>query len=507
MTLRARFALALLALAGLTVPAQATWSIVVLNTKTREVCVAGATCLAGMDLIRILPVVVVGEGGASAQSVSDDTGQNRLVIWNGILAGEEPARILDFLSKSDSIHKARQYGIVSMSGLPATHTGDNAGKANPDVSGIVGDWVYAIQGNVLAGDEVVFAARDALLSTDGDMITRVMAGMEAARAFGGDGRCSCSLSNPDGCGSPPPGTWKSAHCAFVVLARMGDVDGVCDKGPGCANGDYYLSRQVKGIEPDPDPVLVLADKVASWRLKQAGRPDHLKSEVSPDREILPADGKTTAEVRVTLRDIEGVQLSTGGATLTAEWVGDGSPTALPGAVVDHGDGTYTLPLQATAVAGRGAWHIWVDFGAVRPRLLWPPLVLPSAPPTDLFAGRKDYSVAEGGTIPFTIDRGVADAGRPYRLLASAAGSKPGFMLGGVLVPLNRDRFLEWTWNGAGPEFAGSFGVLDSDGRAEARLDLPIPAWQSLVGERLGFCAVLGPGPYDVTQAVSLRVVP
>ena len=62
MTLRARFALALLALAGLTVPAQATWSIVVLNTKTREVCVAGATCLAGMDLIRILPVVVVGEG-------------------------------------------------------------------------------------------------------------------------------------------------------------------------------------------------------------------------------------------------------------------------------------------------------------------------------------------------------------------------------------------------------------------------------------------------------------
>ena len=88
-----------------------------------------------------------------------------------------------------------------------------------------GSLVYAIQGNVLTGDPVVFEAERTLLSSTGDLGQRVMAAMETARAFGGDGRCSCSYGAPTNCGSPPPNFDKSAHVAFLIISRIGDEEG------------------------------------------------------------------------------------------------------------------------------------------------------------------------------------------------------------------------------------------------------------------------------------------
>ena len=51
----------------------------------------------------------------------------------------------------------------------------------------------------------------------------------AARALGGDGRCSCSVSQPTSCGVPPPGFQKSAHVAVFVVARLGDTNGLCNR--------------------------------------------------------------------------------------------------------------------------------------------------------------------------------------------------------------------------------------------------------------------------------------
>ena len=71
-----------------------------------------------------------------------------------------------------------------------------------NVTGEVGDLSYAIQGNVLVGWLPVLDAETALLNTPGDLATKVMAAMQAARFAGGDGRCSCSNNNPTGCGEP-----------------------------------------------------------------------------------------------------------------------------------------------------------------------------------------------------------------------------------------------------------------------------------------------------------------
>jgi len=52
-------------------PASATWSIVVVNTQTGEVVVAAATCLENFNLIKDLPVMRVGHGGAVSQGLID----------------------------------------------------------------------------------------------------------------------------------------------------------------------------------------------------------------------------------------------------------------------------------------------------------------------------------------------------------------------------------------------------------------------------------------------------
>ncbi len=503
-----RVVAALFAALLLSTQAFATWSIVVVNKRTGEVCCASATCIGNkFPLKRWLPVIVVGKGAAAAQSMIDTSGNNRRLIWDQMHGGTAPDRILDLLANFDGGHQGRQYGIVSFDGPPVTFTGSSAGDGKYGVVGETDELIYAIQGNVITGDPVVLEAELALLNTPGDLGQKVMAGMEAARAMGGDGRCSCSQSDPDGCGSPPPNFTKSAHTAFIVLARPGNKDGDCSKTDGCANGSYYLSLMVKGVDSDPDPILVMQDKYDAWRTDMVGQADHVYSRVDVDRTALVADRHSTATVRVQLRDIDDQPLITGGHQVEVIWSGDGSPTATPGPVTDLGSGVYSFPLTATGVSGRGAWSVRVKETGQKWVQLTRPLALPTEPLVDLHAGRTTLSVSNARGVPFTLNRGSIDAGRGYLLLGSAAGTNPGIPFHNVVIPLNRDRLFEWTWNVPGPPFAGSAGTLDAVGRAEALLDLSTAGWGAVVGSDLTFCALLAGPPYSVTGLATLTVVP
>src|SRR5262249_55542374 len=142
---------ALTVLAGL---ASATWSIVVVDTRTGEVAVASATCLPNFPLERWVPVVLVGVGGAAAQSSLDGGATNRRIIFADLQAGLTPEQILDDLLAHGSAPESRQWGISGMAGESATFTGSQAGAAICNVTGDVGGIRYAIQGNVLAGAAV-----------------------------------------------------------------------------------------------------------------------------------------------------------------------------------------------------------------------------------------------------------------------------------------------------------------------------------------------------------------
>ncbi|MEO2163181.1 MAG: DUF1028 domain-containing protein [bacterium] len=213
--------------------AQATWSVVVVNKKTGEVCMATATCIMGTGLENMVPVIVVGKGAGASQVFVLSGAQNRKIMFSGFKNGILPARILDLIVKSDSGVEWRGFGIVSFAGPPVSFLGDQAGEGKGTVSGETDELIYAIQGSGLAGAAVVLAAEQALLVTPGDLSMRVMMAMEAARSMGGDGRCSCNPAAADSCGSPPPSFDKSAHQALMFLARPGDKNGSCTGKEGC----------------------------------------------------------------------------------------------------------------------------------------------------------------------------------------------------------------------------------------------------------------------------------
>lgn len=209
--------------------ASATWSIVIINTRTGEVALASATCLTGFDLEANTPVLLPLIGGATCQSAVDQFGLNRTYIRDRMLQGVPLAQVLSGLSTFDLSHQSRQYGMGTVHGGAGdlgetlTFTGTGAGQWAGGQTGRVGDLVYAVQGNVLTGDPVVTMAVSAIINTPGDIAAKLMAGMEAARMMGGDGRCSCLTGSPPSCGSPPPSFTKSAHIAYMLIAREGDI--------------------------------------------------------------------------------------------------------------------------------------------------------------------------------------------------------------------------------------------------------------------------------------------
>jgi hypothetical protein len=466
--------------------------------------VATATCISGFSIANAVPVIVVGEGAAAAQSFIDSTGQNRILIRNGLLAGDDPAAILANLAAADSGHNTRQYGIVSLAGgAPVAFTGGAAGPAKKHVVGEAGTIRYAIQGNVLAGQVVVDAAEAALLETEGDLVTRVMAAMQAARWMGGDGRCSCSFLMPTSCGAPPASFTHSAYTACIMIARHGDSDGSCGVG-GCGNGTYFLRETVAGNISNPDPVETLGRLVMQWRIARRGRPDHVLSEVTPSATHLPADGLTTTDVTIRLIDIDGVPLSDGGQTITLTDLSSGGPFATLVNQVDHLDGTHTLSFTSTQTPGTARFRIEVVHWWEHARL-YPDLELIVDPPTELHLGNDLLSATDGGEAPFVLDLGSQAANRPYLLLVSAAGTQPGTPFGNLTLPLNSDRLLHWSIAAPHPNFWQDMnGQLDGSGRAHSTLSIAPGALASFAGGRLDFCAVL---PGYATAPVGFDVAP
>ena len=210
---------------ALTSGASATWSLILVDMRTGEVAVASATCLTSFDLRDNLPAVVVGQGAACAQSFVDTTTRNRGVLRDGIVRDLDAQSVFNFLSTFDLQHQTRQYGYVTIGGHAGTFSGTGAAQWKGGVTGQVGDIVYAVQGNILTGEPVVDAIEQVILTSTTDLPGTLMLAMEAARAFGGDGRCSCSPSAPTSCGSPPASFTKSADIGFMIVARIGDADG------------------------------------------------------------------------------------------------------------------------------------------------------------------------------------------------------------------------------------------------------------------------------------------
>ncbi|MDG1983604.1 MAG: DUF1028 domain-containing protein [Planctomycetota bacterium] len=470
--------------------ASATWSLVALNRATGEVAVVVSTCIENFDAGQRLPVIRVGVAAGVCQGFWQSNPVNRRRIFRNSLWGATPQQLLDLIEASDGGFQDRTIGIVAFAGLPVSHTGNSGGPYLGKRVGSFGDFDYAIQGGGLSGANVLDVCEAVFISTPGDMGQRMLAAMEASRDAGGDGRCSCATTQPTSCGSPPPNFTYASYCAFMAVARPGDDDAACLSSTGCAAGDYYLRLNYSGNQTTQEPIARLRSDYDAWRAGHVARPDHVRTEVVSSMPRLQADGQTKSRVHVRLRDVDGSPLAVGGQAVTVMRAA-GPEVAQLTNLVDHGDGSHSFDLVATTNEGVGEYAITVDDG-VRPVQLYPLLTVESVAPSELHIGESHLSASAGTPLPLVLDRGSSDSGASYRVLASLSGTQPGTVVGGVHVPLNRDRLFDFTagWPGGLP-FTGNAGVLDAGGRAEARLGLAGGVLVPFVGSTMAFSAVIG----------------
>ena len=250
--------------------AQATWSIVAIDSQTREVGVAGASCILGSEIIAI---VVPGRGAGAAQAVSNLDGREKL--RHSLSAGTSAAAALEEVATGEfdsflgvPTLKLRQYGVVSL-GEPdaAAHF---TGSWTPDWAGAETARGVSVQGNTLVGPEVVSRALAAFTAeAEGcraRLADRLVAALVAGAEAGGDGRCVPDLS---------------ALSAFVYVASPDDapdtprlqlVRNRPDQPPWSIWQEIRNAiRPVPGAR-DENPVLLLKEAYRRWAVDSGPGP-------------------------------------------------------------------------------------------------------------------------------------------------------------------------------------------------------------------------------------------
>ena len=163
---------------------QDTFSIVAVDTNTMEVGSAGASCIDGSIIISdILP----GIGAVHTQSFWNQSNQENAHNW--MEEGYTAQEIINMLINNDAQNNPsiRQYGIVNFNSdlRSAAYTGDNCYNYKNHIIGPN----YAIQGNILLGQEVLDNIELNFLNTEGPLYVKLMSAIQGANVSGADTRC------------------------------------------------------------------------------------------------------------------------------------------------------------------------------------------------------------------------------------------------------------------------------------------------------------------------------
>lgn len=158
----------------------ATFSIVARDAVSGDLGIAVESRFLAVGAV--VPWARAGVGAVATQSYANTTyGPLALEAMAG---GASAQQALDALVAGDAGAAQRQVGIVDASGAAATYTGD---ACLPWAGGRTGDG-YAVQGNILAGPEVVDAMATAFEASSGDLASRLVQALVAGQAAGGDAR-------------------------------------------------------------------------------------------------------------------------------------------------------------------------------------------------------------------------------------------------------------------------------------------------------------------------------
>lgn len=312
---------------NVSVSAQDTFSIVAVDLATGQVGSAGATCLDDTEIAGgavIISDVIPDVGAIHTQSYWSSSNQDAAhdqVVDNGL----SPEALMGWLEANDvqGTPAIRQYGMADLvTGVAraAAFTGDNCF----DFKGhIVGEH-YAIQGNILLGEEILTQMEDGFLQTEGSLAEKLMAALQGANVAGADTRCL-----DEG---------VSSRSAFLRVAYPGDD-------PGDLTLDLVVSLTPFGVEP----IDVLQAEFDAWNGTSALSEEDgdastplLITRQADGQALLKWGGPTPAEMAVF--DVRGALLET--VAISGPWTTWTLPA--PGALflrLTDGDGTLISSMQ------------------------------------------------------------------------------------------------------------------------------------------------------------------
>lgn len=216
----------------------ATWSITAVDSKTKEVGIAGASCT---DFVFGIAGVAPGRGVIVAQAMSNMAAKRMGVRM--LLEGNSPQKIIKAITDPafDPNYSLQQYGVVALGfeNKPATYTGADT----DNWKGVARGYGVSVQGNILTEASVVSdaltafetAAKNGKLS----LADCLLLALEAGAARGGDNRCGK----------------QKARSAFIIVAKP--TDDV--RAP-------YLRINIPGQEEGgANPISLLRKEYDKWR--------------------------------------------------------------------------------------------------------------------------------------------------------------------------------------------------------------------------------------------------
>jgi uncharacterized Ntn-hydrolase superfamily protein len=164
-----------------------TFSIVARDDASAQIGIAVASKFLGVGAL--VPVAVPGVGAVATQANA-----NLRYRDDGIALlrdGRSAADVVAALTSADDKRDHRQVGVVAATGSGESYTGS---ACIPWAGHRFGEG-YAVQGNCLAGEQVVDAAESAWLAASGPLSRRLLTALAAGDDAGGDkrGRQSAAL--------------------------------------------------------------------------------------------------------------------------------------------------------------------------------------------------------------------------------------------------------------------------------------------------------------------------
>lgn len=212
----------------------ATWSVIVIDPKTKEIGIAGASCTPSVYGIG---AIIPGKGAVVVQAMSNYAA--RVKGLKMLMADASPEEILKAMMDPEFDPEEQQYAVISLKYInkPITYTGTetNDGKGALTANGI------SVQGNTLTNANDLQAILNTAIKAQKDSLAIqdvLLLALEAGSKLGGDKRCGAI----------------KATSAFIIVAKPNDDA----KKP-------YLKLVVNAADEDVNAVESLRKKFDAWK--------------------------------------------------------------------------------------------------------------------------------------------------------------------------------------------------------------------------------------------------